>query len=272
MTSGKAVLSGERTMRFLTTYVTGPVHAVASPMPFAGVPLLHSLILNSVARSGARCVRQVISEGAMRLLRAGMIVYCCFVLTDAIAQKRYSDASWQWVEQYYGLVLDKVLPICQSEDWRTVACFRYSDSQDLDTKEYAFTIQHGGLGEKEKYIVILREPQGPSVKESLLNLATKHYKLTLRKATKEIRITETKYNSEQCQEIDTLVDELLRAKYDSPNPEDIVMDPPTFQLSVRSYMATIDITTHDSSSYVAHWAEKVIKSLSACNKKSVGPA
>ena len=58
MASGKAVLSGERTMRFLTSSVTGPDDGVASPLPFVGVPLLHLLNLNSVARSGARGVRQ----------------------------------------------------------------------------------------------------------------------------------------------------------------------------------------------------------------------
>jgi len=41
----------------LTSSDTGPDDGVASPMPFVGVPLLHSLNLNSVARSGARGVR-----------------------------------------------------------------------------------------------------------------------------------------------------------------------------------------------------------------------
>jgi hypothetical protein len=57
MTSGKAVLSGERTRRFLTSSVTGPADGVASPKPFGGFPLRHLLNLNSVARSGARGVR-----------------------------------------------------------------------------------------------------------------------------------------------------------------------------------------------------------------------
>jgi hypothetical protein len=62
MTSGKAVLSGERTMRFLTSSDTGPDDGVASPMPFEGVPLLHSLNLNPLARSGARGVRCSLKE------------------------------------------------------------------------------------------------------------------------------------------------------------------------------------------------------------------
>jgi len=41
----------------LTSSDSGPDHGVASPMPFAGVPLLHSLNLNPVARSAARGVR-----------------------------------------------------------------------------------------------------------------------------------------------------------------------------------------------------------------------
>jgi hypothetical protein len=40
----------------LTSSVTGPDDGVASPLPFGGVPLLHLLKLNSVARSGARGV------------------------------------------------------------------------------------------------------------------------------------------------------------------------------------------------------------------------
>ena len=50
----------------LTSNGTGPDDGVASPMPFAGVPLLHLLSLKSVARSGARSLsiplRQVLSE------------------------------------------------------------------------------------------------------------------------------------------------------------------------------------------------------------------
>jgi hypothetical protein len=42
--------------RGLTSSVTGPDDGVASPMPFVGVSLLHSLNLNSVARPGARGV------------------------------------------------------------------------------------------------------------------------------------------------------------------------------------------------------------------------
>ena len=41
----------------LTSNDSGPDHGVASPMPFEGVPLLHSLNLNPVARSAARGVR-----------------------------------------------------------------------------------------------------------------------------------------------------------------------------------------------------------------------
>jgi hypothetical protein len=41
----------------LTSSDTGPDDGVASPGLFVGVPLLHSLILNCVARSGARGVR-----------------------------------------------------------------------------------------------------------------------------------------------------------------------------------------------------------------------
>ena len=59
MTSGEAVLSGERTKRFLTSSVTGPDDGVASPMPVGGFPLLSLLRLNSVARSGARGVRKL---------------------------------------------------------------------------------------------------------------------------------------------------------------------------------------------------------------------
>jgi hypothetical protein len=44
-------------MLCLTSSATGPADGVASPLPFAGVPLLHLLRLNSVARSGARGVR-----------------------------------------------------------------------------------------------------------------------------------------------------------------------------------------------------------------------
>ena len=43
----------------LTSNVTGPDDGVASPMPFGGYPLLHSLNLNSVARPGARGVRKL---------------------------------------------------------------------------------------------------------------------------------------------------------------------------------------------------------------------
>ena len=41
----------------LTSSVTGPGDGVASPLPFAGVPLLHLLDYKSVARPGARGVR-----------------------------------------------------------------------------------------------------------------------------------------------------------------------------------------------------------------------
>jgi len=44
--------------RHLTSYGSGPVHGVASPLPFGGVPLLHSINLNGVARSAARGVGQ----------------------------------------------------------------------------------------------------------------------------------------------------------------------------------------------------------------------
>ena len=40
----------------LTSNDSGPVHGVASPLPFVGVPLLHLLNVNSVARSAARGV------------------------------------------------------------------------------------------------------------------------------------------------------------------------------------------------------------------------
>ena len=43
----------------LTSSVTGPDDGVASPRLFGGSPLLHSLNLNSVARSGARGVRKL---------------------------------------------------------------------------------------------------------------------------------------------------------------------------------------------------------------------
>jgi len=69
MTSGKAVLSGERTMRFLTSSVTGPDDGVASPMPFGGYPLRHLLKLNSVARSGARGVRRGLNALVLGLFR-----------------------------------------------------------------------------------------------------------------------------------------------------------------------------------------------------------
>jgi len=59
MTSGEAVLSGERTKRFLTSSVTGPDDGVASPLPFGGFPMLPWLNLNSVARSGARGVSRL---------------------------------------------------------------------------------------------------------------------------------------------------------------------------------------------------------------------
>jgi hypothetical protein len=42
----------------LTSSVTGPDCGVASPRLFVGVPLLHWLGLNSVARPGARGVRR----------------------------------------------------------------------------------------------------------------------------------------------------------------------------------------------------------------------
>jgi hypothetical protein len=41
----------------LTSSDTGPADGVASPMPFEGVPLPHSLNFNCSARSGARGVR-----------------------------------------------------------------------------------------------------------------------------------------------------------------------------------------------------------------------
>ena len=59
MTSGEAVLSGERTMRFLTSSGTGPDDGVASPLAFKGYPFLHLRNLNLLARSGARGVRHL---------------------------------------------------------------------------------------------------------------------------------------------------------------------------------------------------------------------
>jgi len=42
----------------LTSNGSGPDHGVASPLPSAGVPLLHSRSLNLFARSAARGVRR----------------------------------------------------------------------------------------------------------------------------------------------------------------------------------------------------------------------
>jgi len=47
-----------RNKKGLTNIDSGPVHGVASPMLFVGVPLHHSLNLNHVARPGARGVRR----------------------------------------------------------------------------------------------------------------------------------------------------------------------------------------------------------------------
>ncbi len=76
MTSGKAVLSGERTRRFLTSSVTGPDDGVASPRLFVGVPLLHWLNLNSVARPGAR--------GVGLLERLAMRYFCYLIGLGAL--------------------------------------------------------------------------------------------------------------------------------------------------------------------------------------------
>jgi hypothetical protein len=56
--TGEAVQGRTTTTSLPTSYVTGPVHGVASPLPFVGVPMLPWLNMNSVARPGARGVRQ----------------------------------------------------------------------------------------------------------------------------------------------------------------------------------------------------------------------
>jgi hypothetical protein len=61
----------------LTSSDTGPGDGVASPLPFGGYPLRHSLNLNSVARSGARGVRaQKRGSKTMRAKKSWIALIC----------------------------------------------------------------------------------------------------------------------------------------------------------------------------------------------------
>jgi len=51
-------MKSRKNKHHLTSYGSGPDGGVAAPMPFEGVPLLHSLKFNRFARSAARGVRQ----------------------------------------------------------------------------------------------------------------------------------------------------------------------------------------------------------------------
>jgi len=87
----------------LTSYVTGPDDGVASPMPFEGSPMLHSLRLNSVARSGARGVRvlKMLYRASALTIRSGLILLLLSG-TGCASAWSHSEPPNQWYEEIYG--------------------------------------------------------------------------------------------------------------------------------------------------------------------------
>jgi hypothetical protein len=164
----------------LTSSDSGPDDGVASPLPFAGIPLLHLLNLNGVARSAARGVRLAMEN---KMTRRWLYAPMMLTLLLACATERKPDLIVELTDTAidlpsgYGRVEGLI-----KANGRAVAATQVqlmtvglNDAVLAKTdKDGRFTIAEAPAGKNSALIVILRCKQRAFPAEVANNDCSKH--------------------------------------------------------------------------------------------------